>query len=85
MLQNISREARLMIKMRHPNIIQLLDMSETENNYYFVMEACMKGSLLDVVESRVCLTPEEAREYTVQLVSAVGYLHSSGIIHRCAY
>ena len=81
-IQNISREVGLMSKLRHPNIIQLLEMIETEKNYYLVMEACMKGSLLDIVEARGCLSAEETREYFIQLVSAVGYLHANGIIHR---
>ncbi len=35
---NLRREACMMQRMQHPNIIQLYEVMETENCYYIVME-----------------------------------------------
>ena len=81
---SMQREAKLMQKLRHSNIIQLYEVVETENNYYLVLEYCSNGSLLDLVERKRKIEVSEAREYFRQIVSAVDYLHSQTpcIIHR---
>lgn len=38
--KNFKREAKLLQKLRHPNIIQLYEVIETENNYYLITELC---------------------------------------------
>ena len=38
--KNFKREARLLQKVRHPNIVQLYEVIETENNYYLITELC---------------------------------------------
>ena len=38
--KNFKREARLLQKVHHPNIVQLYEVIETENNYYLITELC---------------------------------------------
>lgn len=38
--KNFKREAKLLQKLRHPNIIRLYEVIETENNYYLITELC---------------------------------------------
>lgn len=34
------REAKLLQMVRHPNILQLLEIIETDNSYYLITELC---------------------------------------------
>lgn len=38
--KNFKREAKLLQKLHHPNIVQLYEVIETENNYYLITELC---------------------------------------------
>lgn len=38
--KNFKREAKLLQKLNHPNIIKLFEVIETENNYYLIQELC---------------------------------------------
>ena len=82
-LQNVSREVKLLQRIQHHNIVRLFDFIETENNYYLVTEYCSNGSLLDLVVMRGSIEEGESREYLRQIVSAVDCLHYNNIIHRC--
>lgn len=38
--KHFKREARLLQKLQHPNIMQLYEVIETDNNYYLITELC---------------------------------------------
>ena len=38
--KNFKREAKLLQKLNHPNIIKLYEVIETDNNYYLIQELC---------------------------------------------
>eukprot|EP00058_Branchiostoma_floridae_P004288 XP_002589776.1 hypothetical protein BRAFLDRAFT_90449 [Branchiostoma floridae] len=80
--RNLRREGRLMQLLRHPNIVQLLEILETENSYYLVLELCEGGDLMEHICKKHRLEEAEARRYLRQVVSAVQHLHDAGIIHR---
>lgn len=80
--RNMRREGRLLQQARHRNIVQLLEVMETENSYYIVTEFCGGGDLMSRICSRKRLDEAEARTYIRQIVSAVDYLHKAGILHR---
>ena len=46
---NISREMRIIKKIRHPNIVQLLQIIETNQKLYFVMEHVKGGELYELI------------------------------------
>ncbi|XP_066289008.1 uncharacterized protein [Branchiostoma lanceolatum] len=80
--RNLRREGRLMQLLRHPNIVQLLEILETENSYYLVLELCEGGDLMEHICKKHRLEEPEVRRYLRQVVSAVQHLHDAGIIHR---
>ncbi|XP_041346960.1 LOW QUALITY PROTEIN: hormonally up-regulated neu tumor-associated kinase homolog A-like [Gigantopelta aegis] len=80
--KNFKREARLLQKLRHPNIMQLYEVIETDNNYYLITELCSGGELMKYIYKHGRLSEEESRKYMRQLVSAVDHLHRAGLIHR---
>ncbi|XP_005345399.1 hormonally up-regulated neu tumor-associated kinase [Microtus ochrogaster] len=80
--KNLRREGQIQQMIRHPNITQLLDILETENSYYLVMELCPGGNLMHKIYEKKRLDEAEARRYIRQLISAVEHLHRAGVVHR---
>lgn len=67
----------------HPNIVNLLQSFETTNHIYLVLEFCSNGDLYEAIRlGKGPLETEHVRDFMLQLVSAVEFLHSKGIYHR---
>lgn len=81
--KNLRREGHIQQMIRHPNITQLLDILETENSYYLVMELCPGGNLMNRIYDKKRLDERETQKYIRQLVLAVEHLHRAGVVHRC--
>jgi Neu-associated kinase len=80
--KNMRREARLLQMIRHPHIVQLLEIVETSQCYYLVFEFADGGDLMDHICKRKKLDEDEVRKFIRQIISAVEYLHRLGIMHR---
>ncbi|KAF2462345.1 kinase-like domain-containing protein [Lineolata rhizophorae] len=67
----------------HPNIVNLIETFETKTHVYLVQEFCANGDLYEAIRlGRGPLETEHVRDFMLQLVNAVEYLHSKGIYHR---
>ena len=78
-----AREARMAIKLRHPNIAQLYDFSvDSEANAFIVMEYVDGLTLQDLQRSSGLLPVGLMLELACQTLAALGYLHRKGIVHR---
>jgi len=81
-------EVALLRRLDHPNIVALHDVYENENEIQLVMECCEGGELYDSIQSsRSRNFLESYGEKSVahivkQLLSALEYLHSRGVVHR---
>ncbi|KAK2871019.1 hypothetical protein QQF64_002137 [Cirrhinus molitorella] len=80
--KNLRREGQIQQMIRHPNITQLLDILETENSYYLVMELCPGGNLMNHIYEKKRLEERDVQKYVRQLVRAVEHLHRAGVVHR---
>ena len=82
--KNLRREARIMQLLSHPNIIRLLEVVETENSYYMVMELVSGGDVMHHIMSskHSCLEEHIVKKYIKQMITAIHYMHEAGIIHR---
>ncbi|KAL8861433.1 MAG: hypothetical protein Q9178_002306 [Gyalolechia marmorata] len=68
---------------RHPNIVSLVHSFETDEHIYLVLEFCSMGDLYEAINvGRGPLETENVREFMLQLVNAVDFMHSKGIYHR---
>ncbi|XP_030637165.1 MAP/microtubule affinity-regulating kinase 4 isoform X2 [Chanos chanos] len=81
-LQKLFREVRIMKGLRHPNIVQLFEVIETEKTLYLVMEYASGGEVFDYLVSHGRMKETEARAKFRQIVSAVHYCHQKNIVHR---
>ncbi|XP_040584178.1 sperm motility kinase Z-like isoform X2 [Mesocricetus auratus] len=75
-------EVDIMKILSHPNIVSLLQVIETENNIYLIMEVAKGEQLFQRIRKGGYLKEDEARRVFVQLLSAIGYCHNEGIVHR---
>ena len=67
----------------HPNIVNLLDSFETPNHSYLVLEYCANGDLYEAIrQGKGPLETQHVRDFMLQLVDAVEYMHAHGIYHR---
>jgi 5'-AMP-activated protein kinase catalytic alpha subunit len=48
-IERISREIKILKKVRHPNVIQLYEIIETNTELYLIMEFCPNGELFDYI------------------------------------
>lgn len=68
---------------QHPNIVNLLHSFETKAHIYLVLEYCPMGDLYEAIRlDRGPLETNNVREFMLQLVDAVEFMHAKGIYHR---
>ncbi|GBG27071.1 Protein kinase, putative [Hondaea fermentalgiana] len=84
--QELLDEILVLSKLDHPHIAKLYETYEEEGlNLYLIMELLEGGELfkrLTVDSHKGRFTEVDARNTTRQMVSAIAYLHSRGIVHR---
>ncbi len=79
--QRFAREAEVVAKLRHPNIVQVHDVGDHDGRPYFTMEFVEGGSLAEWIAG----TPRPARqaaELMATLADAIDAAHRGGIVHR---
>lgn len=83
-LERLEREARLMARLRHPNIVAVHDFQKLEDGgAAIVMEFIEGGSLRDKLRLHPHGLPvEEALRILRQIAAGLEAAHASGVIHR---
>jgi serine/threonine protein kinase len=82
MVEQIKREISTMKLVKHPNIVQLLEVIASKTKIYIVLEYVTGGELFDKILHQGRLKEDESRKYFQQLIEAVDYCHSRGVYHR---
>ena len=83
----LDNEISILQEIEHPNIIKLIEVHETTQYIYLVMELCNGGGLSDCLEDHMKKNKkpfsEEIVQYLMrQIVSGLNYLHKKNILHR---
>lgn len=81
-LARFKREARLAVKLVHPNIVRTFQPGEAHGLHYLVMELLEGEPLDEVLARRGPLPPAEAARLAHQALLALEQLHEQGMIHR---
>ena len=81
-IQNMRREAEILMSLHHPFIASFYEFRETDMHCYLVMEYVNGVSLLDYINEKKGLSDTDAKPIFQQLVSAISYIHSKNVIHR---
>lgn len=75
------REARVVAKLEHPNIVPVYDYAEHENRPYLVMKF-IEGDTLKSHLNKGPLSSQMIEQVVDSVGSALGYAHKQGILHR---
>ncbi|KAM6977703.1 serine/threonine-protein kinase H1-like [Aplochiton taeniatus] len=77
-----SSELAVLRRVSHANVIQLVEVLESTQRVYMVLELATGGELLDRVIAKGYFTEQDASGALQMVLAGVGYLHNLGIIHR---
>jgi serine/threonine-protein kinase len=76
------REAELMARVSHPNVVHVIDSGVAGGRHYLVMEYVEGGDLRRLMHPERPMSPAEARPILAAVADALGRLHAEGILHR---
>ena len=79
--ERFSREARVLARLNHPNIVTIHDFGQSARFFYLLME------FVDGVNLRQAMragrfTPEQALGLVPKICDALQYAHGEGVLHR---
>ncbi|XP_066239829.1 serine/threonine-protein kinase Nek3 isoform X4 [Saccopteryx leptura] len=82
--QDSRKEAVLLAKMKHPNIVAFKESFEAEGHLYIVMEYCDGGDLMQKIQHRKGkLFPENMiLNWFTQMCLGVNHIHKKHVLHR---
>jgi len=81
-LDEIKREAEIMKRLDHPNIIKVNQIIDTEKIFYIIMEYASNGDLFHRLDLGR-MDESETRDKFSQILAAVRYCHDTqNVIHR---
>ena len=75
-------EGEAVAMLSHPNIVQVYDVSSSENANFIVMELIDGISLKQYMEKKGVLNWKETLHFAMQIAKGLEHAHSRGIIHR---
>lgn len=84
--KRILREIRFLRQLQHPNLIQIWDLLAPESyeklNDIYIVTNLMETDLHRVVHSTQTLSDAHISHFMRQILRALKYLHSAGVLHR---
>uniref|UniRef100_A0AAR2LF65 Serine/threonine-protein kinase DCLK2 n=1 Tax=Pygocentrus nattereri TaxID=42514 RepID=A0AAR2LF65_PYGNA len=78
----IENEVAVLRRVKHPNIIMLIEEVDTPSELCLVMELVKGGDLFDAITSSTKYTERDASAMVYNLAAALKYLHRMSIVHR---
>lgn len=75
-------EARHAARVKHPNVVALLDQDEHDGVPFIVMELITGPTLREVLRRRGRLSPPEVVEWLAPVCAGLSAVHRTGLVHR---
>jgi hypothetical protein len=83
MVKRFGREAMLLARVRHPNVVSILDVGQTDDGSPCMAMEFLEGEALDArLERRGALPWTEVRAIGLSVLKGLDAVHSAGIVHR---
>jgi tetratricopeptide (TPR) repeat protein len=80
--KRFKREAAIIDKLNHPNIIKIFEVGASKEKLFLAMELLEGKTLEDKIKEEGRLRLGESLHIMVQISDAITYIHSKNIIHR---
>ncbi|KAG6404572.1 hypothetical protein SASPL_136822 [Salvia splendens] len=78
----VKLERIVLDQLDHPGVVRLFFTFQDNFSLYMALESCEGGELFDQITRKGRLSEEDARFYAAEVVDALKYIHSMGLIHR---
>lgn len=75
-------EIRILKRLRHPNIVQLLEVIDQRDSIYLVMEYIDGGELFERIKCKKRLSHIEASKHFQSLLAGISHCAQMGVVHR---
>src|SRR5205823_15062569 len=76
------REARLLTRLDHPNVVRAFHVGDADGKPYLVLEFLEGETLAEVLAKRKRLPPMDAVRVVHQALLGLQHIHEKGMIHR---
>ena len=81
MVQLFEQEARVLARLNHANVVQVIDRGASPQGPYFVMEY-VEGRTLQDMLSRSTVSRDRALSILLQATRGLAYAHRNSVVHR---
>jgi len=78
----IEREIKVLKNLRHPNIVHLYSVIQTDEKIYLITEYVKGKELFDYIVMKKKLSEDESCLFFQQIISGIEYLHKLKYVHR---
>jgi tRNA A-37 threonylcarbamoyl transferase component Bud32 len=79
--ERFRREALVLARLDHKNVVKLYDFGERDGLFYLVLEF-VDGTNLRALMKQALLAPKDALAIVPQMCEALQFAHDEGIVHR---
>jgi len=76
------QEAKSMLQLKHPYVVNVLNFVEEKDTLAIVMEYIEGQTLKDMVEQGGPISPKLAIQIFTEILEAMQYVHDKGVVHR---
>ncbi|HXU23799.1 MAG TPA: protein kinase [Tepidiformaceae bacterium] len=81
LISSLDREARVIARLQHPNIVGVYDTGVFEGRHYLVMEYVQGYTLRQLLDARGRVPEPDAVRYAIPIAAALQYAHEQGVVH----
>jgi serine/threonine-protein kinase len=82
LIMRFKREAKMVAKLHHPNIIPVYRVHHSHNLAFYTMHFVSGRSLSEIITSSRALSLDEVEKIMLDAGAGLGYAHKRGVIHR---
>ena len=80
--KKVFQEVYLLKKIRHSNVVKLLEVFETSNHLLMVMEYAGGSDLLQLIKRKGKMEETDAKFIFKQILYGLAHIHCRSVIHR---
>ena len=82
LLKFLPREIKVLKRLRHPRVITLIEVIETNTRMYIITDLAESGDLLEHIRKNGAMSEATAKHLFRQLLLGISYVHSQDVVHR---
>lgn len=76
------REAEIVSRLEHPNIVRVMDFGQEQNSYFIVMELLSGPDLNHLIKEEKRISLSSTVSMLRGIADALDYAHQNGLVHR---